>query len=174
MPSSPRMQPPPPMPPAPSMPPRSPFAVGMAGLAGAAVGAAAGALIGGFGWAATHPNPEGLEALAALVVALLAGAVMSYPGAVLGVWLAVRGREGARATVLWIAALYPLVLLGPALEVLGFRGPGGGAGLTVAIAIAFGAGALARTLALRRREEAAHGQDRSRGGGADAPPGAAQ
>lgn len=94
------------------MPRRSPLVVGLAGLAGAAVGALVGGLLGGFGWAITHPNPEGLEGLVVGVVAVLGAAVGSYPGAVLGVWLAVRGRERARATVLWTAALYPLLALG--------------------------------------------------------------
>jgi hypothetical protein len=125
---------------------RSPVVVLLLGLAGAVVGATViGSLAAGV-WYLLNPNPEGLEGLAVLVVTLLGGAVGSYPGAVLGVWLAVRGRDGARTAVLWTATLYPLVGLVPALGMLGL----GGTGIVTGLALAAAAGAGAWGLATRR------------------------
>ncbi|MEX2457624.1 MAG: hypothetical protein WD770_01405 [Actinomycetota bacterium] len=125
---------------------RSPVVVVLLGLSGAVVGATViGSLAAGV-WYLFNPNPEGLEGLAVIVVTLLGGAIGSYPGAVLGVWLGVRGRDGARTAVLWTAALYPLVGLVPVLGMLGL----GGAGLVTGLALAVAAGAGAWALATRR------------------------
>src|SRR5687768_6229089 len=85
---------------------------GLASLTGAVVGAVVGGTAGGFLWFALTGPHEGLEALGAVVAGMLAGAIASYPGALVGVWLAVRGRPRDRRTLALVALAYPLVATG--------------------------------------------------------------
>jgi hypothetical protein len=76
-------------------------------VAGLVLGAALGA---GVFYLIVGPNPPGLEALGVLVYGLLGAVALSWPGAVLGGWLAVRGRPDAGRHVVVVALAYPPIV----------------------------------------------------------------
>lgn len=129
----------------------TPLRVGLAGVAGAMAGAIlGGGIVGGLLWAESHPDPGGWGRLGALLWGLVAAVVVSYPGALVAMWLAVRGTRGDRRTIAWAALTYPVLAGTGIMSALGVTGVGpilGGLGVLAA-------GAAARSLALRTAGEA--------------------
>jgi hypothetical protein len=125
------------------------LAAGLASLGGAAVGAVTGGVAGGLAWEAVTGPHEGLEGLGALVAGVLVGVVTSYPGALLGAWLVLRGRPMARRTVGLLALLYPAAAVLLFVSVLGLGQQHFYVPLqSVAILGGVGVGSAARALAL--------------------------
>ena len=79
--------------------------------AGALTGSVLGVALGaGLFYVIAGPDPPGLEALGVLVYGMAGAVVVGWPGAVLGAWLAVRGRPEAPRHVLVAAVVYPVAM----------------------------------------------------------------
>lgn len=123
---------------------------GVAVLAGAMVGGVAVGVVAGLVAAGLQGPPTGLEGLLPLAVGAIAASIASYPGAVLGAWLAVRRRARARRTVALVAVGYPVVGVLYGASILGLTDGRIFVPLEpLAAGIALGIGAASRALALR-------------------------